>query len=255
MSAGWPTHSKTWSTPFGSSSFTAAVVSSTAPASTKSVAPKVRASDSLAGLVSMATMRPAALRAAPCTAFRPMPPMPITATVSPGRTLARLRTAPIPVTTPHPTRQAALKGTSSGMTTAWFSLTTVSSENTPVFANWNAPSPPTVKGLSKRADVDRQCVGSPRSQAAQWPQLPSVVSTTWSPTATLVTASPTSSTSPAPLVAEHDRRGETGWCPRRPTRRSGRAPPHGCRRAPRRAGCRAGRRRRAPRARQSRPER
>ena len=46
--------------------------------------------------------------------------------------------------------------------------------------------------------MSRQWVGWPRSQAAQRPQLPSVVSTTWSPTFTLVTASPTCSTTPAP---------------------------------------------------------
>ncbi len=40
-----------------------------------------------------------------------MPPTPMTATVSPGRTLARLSTAPVPVTTAQPMRQAASNGT------------------------------------------------------------------------------------------------------------------------------------------------
>jgi hypothetical protein len=44
----------------------------------------------------------------------------------------------------------------------------------------------------------RQWVGWPRSQASHMPQLPSVVSTTWSPGLTLVTAEPTASTTPAP---------------------------------------------------------
>src|SRR5204863_1783003 len=44
----------------------------------------------------------------------------------------------------------------------------------------------------------RQWVGWPRSQASHMPQLPSVVSTTWSPGFTLVTAEPTASTTPAP---------------------------------------------------------
>ena len=85
------------------------------------------------------------------------------------------------------------------MTTAWLSATTVRSVNTPALANWKAFSPPTVKG---RLQAARSCRGSgwarPRSQASHRPQLPSVVSTTWSPTCTLRTASPTSSTTPAP---------------------------------------------------------
>ena len=53
--------------------------------------------------------------------------------------------------------------------------------------------------------VSRQWVGWPRSQAAQRPQLPRVVSTTWSPTATLATASPTWVDDARALVAEDDR--------------------------------------------------
>ena len=113
ISAGWPTHSKTWSTPLGRPrSFTAATVSSTDEASMKSVAPNWRATASLPGLASMAMMRPAAAMRAAWMTFRPMPPTPMTTTVSPGRTLARLSTAPVPVTTPQPMRQAASNGTS-----------------------------------------------------------------------------------------------------------------------------------------------
>src|ERR687897_942848 len=199
MSAGRPTHSTTWSTPSGRPrSFTAATVSSTALASTKSVAPKRRATASLAGLASTTTMRPAAEMRAAWMADWPMPPAPTITTVWPGCTLARLSTAPAPVTTAQPIRQAALNGTSGSMTTAWVSVTTTCSVNTPVLAKLNAFSPPTVNGRLSLPIVSRQWVGWPRSQAAQRPQLPSVVSTTWSPTSTLATASPTSSTTPAP---------------------------------------------------------
>ena len=88
-----------------------------------------------------------------------MPPAPITTTVSPGRTLARLSTAPAPVTTAQPMRQAVARGTSSGMTTAWLSATTVRSVNTPALANWKAFSPPTVKGRLSLPMVSRQWVG------------------------------------------------------------------------------------------------
>ena len=199
MRAVWPTHSNTWSRPFGSPrSLTAAIVSSTELASTKSVAPKRRATASFSGLASMTTMRPAAAMRAAWMVDWPMPPAPMTATVWPGWTLARLSTAPAPVTTAQPMRQAASNGTSGSMTTAWVSLTTTCSVNTPVLAKLKAFSPPTVNGRLRRPIVSRQWVGWPRSQAAQRPQLPRVVSTTWSPTCTLVTALPTSSTTPAP---------------------------------------------------------
>ncbi len=54
----------------------------------KSVAPKLRDMLSFAAEVSMAMIRPAPAMAAPLIAARPTPPQPITATVSPGRTLA-----------------------------------------------------------------------------------------------------------------------------------------------------------------------
>ena len=56
--------------------------------------------------------------------------------------------------------------------------------------------------------MSRQCVGSPRSQASHCPQLPSVVSTTWSPTCTLRDAGADRLDDAGALVAEHDRRRE-----------------------------------------------
>ena len=50
---------------------------------------------------------------APCTAERPIPPQPIITTDEPGLTLARLNTAPKPVTTAQPTNDAISSGTSS----------------------------------------------------------------------------------------------------------------------------------------------
>ena len=51
-----------------------------------------------------------------------MPPMPITATLSPGRTSAAYTAEPQPVVTPQPTRHALSSGTSSRIFTqeAWF---------------------------------------------------------------------------------------------------------------------------------------
>ena len=57
---------------------------------TRSVAPSLVASCSFTGLVSMAMMRPAPAIAAPLIAAMPTPPQPMTATVSPGATLARV---------------------------------------------------------------------------------------------------------------------------------------------------------------------
>ena len=86
MRAGWPTHSKTWSTPLGKpSSFTAATMSSVADPSMKSVAPNcaghgllggvgVDGDDAAGGGDAGRLHRPT----------EPMPPTPMTATVSPG---------------------------------------------------------------------------------------------------------------------------------------------------------------------------
>ena len=66
--------------------------------------------------------------------FSPTPPAPMTATVSPICTLARLNTAPAPVTTPQPIRAAAARGISAGTGMHWFSPTTVCWVNAPMLA-------------------------------------------------------------------------------------------------------------------------
>ncbi len=138
----------------------------------------------------------------------PMPPAPMTTTVWPGCTLARLSTAPVPVTTAQPMRHATSSGTDLSITTACVSLTTVCSLNTPALANWNAFSPPTVNGRGSLPKVSRQCVGWPRSHASHWPQLPSVVSTTWSPTCDLLHRAADLLDDAGALVTHHDRRRE-----------------------------------------------
>ena len=94
------------------------------------MAPNCRASGSLAATVSTATIRVAPAMRSPWITLSPTPPTPKTAAVSPGRTRARLSTAPTPVSTPQPMRQAEVSGTSEGMRTAWTSFTTVTSVKT-----------------------------------------------------------------------------------------------------------------------------
>ena len=144
----------------------------------------------------------------PWITLRPTPPTPKTAAVSPGRTLARLSTAPTPVSTPQPMRQAEDSGTSLGMRTACTSLTTVSSEKTEAAAKLEAGSPLKVNGVEMLPSELLHQVGWPVLQARQAPQLARVAITTWSPGFTERTASPTASTMPGALVAEHGRRRE-----------------------------------------------
>ena len=73
--------------------------------------------------------------------FRPIPPTPKTAAVSPGLTDARLRTEPMPVRTPQPIREAEVKGTSFEIRTAWTSETMVYSAKTEAAAKFEAGSP------------------------------------------------------------------------------------------------------------------
>ena len=81
-------------------------------------------------------MRPAFLMRAAWMTLRPMPPTPNTATSWPGWTLARLSTAPAPVMTPQPMRQAEVSGTLSSIFTTWRELTTVYSAKAELAANW-----------------------------------------------------------------------------------------------------------------------
>ena len=107
----------------------------------KSVAPNWRARVSLDASMSTPMIRVAPAISSPWITLRPMPPTPKTTAVSPGRTWARLSTAPTPVSTPQPIRQAEVNGTSVGMRTAWTSETMVDSTNTLAAAKFDADSP------------------------------------------------------------------------------------------------------------------
>ncbi len=82
------------------------------------VAPMSRANSRFSSTGSQAMIVVAPAWAAPCTALMPMPPMPITITVWPGRTWAEFTAEPQPVGTPQPTRQITSSGRSSGTFTA-----------------------------------------------------------------------------------------------------------------------------------------
>ena len=86
------------------------------------MAPNCRASASFCGSTSMAMMRLARFTRRAWRALRPTPPQPYTTAVWPTSTLERYITAPTPVITPQPTRQAEVNGTSFGMATPWHGL-------------------------------------------------------------------------------------------------------------------------------------
>ena len=101
MAAGAPLHSMTTSNEPRRSS--------TSSAETNAVAPKRSATARRSGARSTAVTVAPAARAA-WMALAPMPPIPITATRSPGRTEATLRTVPTPVETAQPSRHADRSG-------------------------------------------------------------------------------------------------------------------------------------------------
>ena len=83
----------------------------------------------------------ALLRRAPCTTFRPTPPQPYTAALSPGRMLTVLRAAPTPVVTPQPTRAATSKEMSSSIGTTLSTGAMVCSVNVDSTLNCRAGLP------------------------------------------------------------------------------------------------------------------
>ena len=88
--------------------------------------------------------------AAPCTTFRPTPPAPKTATDWPGSTRAVLITAPTPVITPQPTRQALSSGMSASIGMQPLSGTTVNSAIDPTPASCPTAPPSRVKTSAAR---------------------------------------------------------------------------------------------------------
>src|SRR4029079_13270456 len=110
----------------------------------------------------------------------------------------RFHTEPMPVSTPQPMRRATERSTSSSIFTHWLAWTTEYSEKKEAPAKFHAGSPARVKGWLALPRLFRHRAGWPVTQYLQRPQNASVCSTTWSPGFTLVTASPTSYTMPAP---------------------------------------------------------
>ena len=118
--------------------------------------------------------RPAALMRSAWMTERPTPPAPKTAVLSPGLTLARLKTEPTPVTTPQAMRHAEVSGSSLSIGTACTSLMIVISAKDDVAAKLPPGTPPTVKG-SVRLPMDcLHQVGWPALQRSQMPQLATV---------------------------------------------------------------------------------
>src|SRR6266404_2663881 len=109
-------------------------------ASTVWVAPKRLAALSLDLARSTAMMGEAPASAAPWMLLRPTPPVPITTTLL-ALTPAVLMTAPMPVMTAQPMREAEAKGTSLGMATAWEPSTTTYSAKAPVPRPWVMGAP------------------------------------------------------------------------------------------------------------------
>ena len=85
---------------------------------------------------SIAMTRPAPTIAAAWIALSPMPPQPITATISPGRTCAVFSTAPTPVVTPQPMSAALSSGMSGRIFTSMFSCTSSCSAKLDRSKNW-----------------------------------------------------------------------------------------------------------------------
>ncbi|MCY1546703.1 hypothetical protein D9M68_827160 [compost metagenome] len=121
-----PMHSNEWSTPPRVSS-TTCFTASPSFALITSVAPNCLASSSFESTISMAMIRPAPASAAPLMVDKPIPPQPSTATVSPGRTLAVLNTAPVPVVTAQPSSAARSSGISRRIATSACSCTSICS--------------------------------------------------------------------------------------------------------------------------------
>ena len=156
------------------------------------VAPNERASSSFSGLRSTATIGAAPASRAPAITWRPTPPHPITHTDSPRATRPALRTAPIPVTTPHPRSAACQSGSLAGIFTAPAAATTVcSAKHAVISACWSVvpfecnrlvpsmsvPAKPFFPAGSQR-------FGRPDRQARHERQAGTKESATWSPGAT-----------------------------------------------------------------------
>ena len=155
-------------------------------------------------------MRDAPAMRAPWTAEMPTPPRPVTTTVEPRSTLAVLSTAPTPVCTAQPIRQATSRGMSSSRRTAPEAGTTVCWANAPTPRPRCTSRPARENGdvLSGRVPATKlmacgQRLACWRAQPSQCPHGASGVIITLSPSDTWPTASPTADHHSGRLVTQH----------------------------------------------------
>jgi hypothetical protein len=150
---------------------------------------------------STAMIRPAPAMAAPLTAASPTPPQPITATVSPARTLLVWITAPTPVVTEHPISAARSSGMSLRIAVQACSWISICSAKLDRFRYWFiGPVAADRRGssrLSRRVSGLMHRLMCPVMQCSQWPQKALRQVITWSPTFTVRTSLPICSTTPA----------------------------------------------------------
>jgi hypothetical protein len=122
----------------------------------------------------MAMIRPAPAMAAPLIADRPTPPQPMTATVSPGRTLEVWIAAPTPVITEQPIRAARSSGMSLRIATQACSWISICSAKDDRFRYWIiGPLAVESRGSSSAPRLvsgETQSDRWPVRQDSQWPQ-------------------------------------------------------------------------------------
>src|SRR5258706_15872391 len=129
---------------------------------------------------------------APVRTLSPTPPSPITRTESPDLTLAVLLTAPTPVRTAQPSSAAYSNGTSGLIGMTAFSGTTTCSASEPRPRAMASGTPSIVEPCDTDAlDAFSHRNGSPRRQNQHCRQAGDQLRTTWAPTLTRPTPSPT----------------------------------------------------------------
>jgi len=160
------------------------------------VAPNSRAHSSLVSSMSTPMMVWAPARRDPSMAASPTPPQPKTATESPRPTPPVFMAAPSPAMTPQPISPAT-SGWASGLTlVAWPAATSVFSAKAPIPSAGDSSWPSRVI-FWVALWVAKQYHGRPRRHERQLPHTARQLRITKSPGATLVTPSPTDSTTPA----------------------------------------------------------
>ena len=161
------------------------------------VAPSFRAPSSFRSSMSTAMIVDAPASTEPAIAAVPTPPQPMTATLVPRLTLPVLRAAPRPAITPQPSRPTAAARAAGSTFVHWPAATRVFSANAPIPSAGLSGVPSASVIFCVALNVAKQYHGSPRSHARQAPQTARQLRITKSPGATLVTSSPTASTTPA----------------------------------------------------------